>query len=289
MTLGILFAFGALFFWGFGDYFIQKSTREVGDWETLFYNGLFGLIMLFPFVYREIPTFLSISPQSILLFSVAAITFVAALFEFEALKEGKLSVIEPVLGTELVFTVFLSIWLLNESLSLAQLFLIALCFVGIMLAVTRNFDHLKYHKRFLERGVLIAIMGAITMGVVNFMTGVTARETSPLLTMWAVEAFLMVACAIYLIFKKRIRGTVSDLVHHPKYILAQSFFDNLAWVSFAYALVLIPISVATTISESYIILTVFLGIHFNKEKIKPHQKIGAALAVVGILALSFLT
>lgn len=36
VSLGILFAFVAMLFWGFGDFMIQKSTRKIGDWETVF-------------------------------------------------------------------------------------------------------------------------------------------------------------------------------------------------------------------------------------------------------------
>lgn len=76
---------------------------------------------------------------------------------------------------------------------------------------------------------------------------------------------------------------------NPGPIIGQSILDNTAWVAFAFATIFIPISIATTISESYIALAVFLGIFINREKLRPHQMIGVVLALVGVIALSALT
>lgn len=40
--IGILFAFIALISWGFGDFFIQKTTRIIGSWKALFFIGIVG-------------------------------------------------------------------------------------------------------------------------------------------------------------------------------------------------------------------------------------------------------
>lgn len=37
IEIGIILAFLAMVFWGFGDFLIQRSTRTVGDAETLFF------------------------------------------------------------------------------------------------------------------------------------------------------------------------------------------------------------------------------------------------------------
>ena len=52
--LGIVFALGALVSWGFGDFLIQKTTRKLGDWETLLIVTLFGSIVLAPLIYRDV-------------------------------------------------------------------------------------------------------------------------------------------------------------------------------------------------------------------------------------------
>jgi drug/metabolite transporter (DMT)-like permease len=81
---------------------------------------------------------------------------------------------------------------------------------------------------------------------------------------------------------------LSDLKNHPKLIIGQSILDNTAWVAFAVSTTHVPIAIATAISESYIALAVFLGLFLNHEKLRPHQMAGVALAVVGVIALSYL-
>lgn len=50
---GIIFAFIAMIGWGFGDFFIQKSTRKVGVWATIFIITLLGFIVLTPFALKN--------------------------------------------------------------------------------------------------------------------------------------------------------------------------------------------------------------------------------------------
>ena len=156
---GIIFAFIALVSWGFGDFFIQKTTRVVGSWKALFFIGIVGLIGLFPFVKNDLA---SLSSANVLLLCLlGAVVVFAALFDFEALRQGKIAIVEPIVGLELPITVGLSLTLANEALSFLQLFLIGIVFIGIMLAITAHHTHLHYHKRIFERGAILAGIGAI--------------------------------------------------------------------------------------------------------------------------------
>ena len=288
-ALGILFALLALLGWTFGDFFIQRGTRTVGNWKTLFYIGSLGGILLFPFVAGEIIPTLTHGPNALLFFLLLVVTLFAALFEFQALKKGKIAIIEPVFAIELPITVGLSLLFWNETITLTQGILIFTVFLGITLAVTIHHTHLHYHRRVFEKGFVLAGVGAIGMALVNFLTGVGSQETSPLMTIWVLHTALAVICIFYLAYRGELRSVSEDIRRHGKTILAFSAFDNIAWISFAFSVRYIPISIATTVSESYIALAVLLGIFVNREKLKTHQLIGIALAVIGVIALSTTT
>jgi drug/metabolite transporter (DMT)-like permease len=49
ISIGIGMAFIAMLCWGVGDFLIQKSTRKLGNVETLFLITFFGAIVLFTF------------------------------------------------------------------------------------------------------------------------------------------------------------------------------------------------------------------------------------------------
>src|SRR3989338_11631757 len=107
-SIGIIFALVAMLCWGFGDFLIQRSLRKIGDWETLFIISAVGCIVLLPFVWTGLHHLFEPGSGKIILFSAGAVLFVAALLEFEALKRGKISVIEPTWSIEIPASIFLA-------------------------------------------------------------------------------------------------------------------------------------------------------------------------------------
>lgn len=285
--LGIILALTALLCWGFGDFFIQRSTRIIGSYKALFFIGITGLIILFPFIYSEILT-LTLT-NWLLLILLGIIVIFAALFDFEALRQGKICIVEPLLGIELPITVGLSVTLAGEKLIPLQWLLIAITFVGIIMAVTMHHTHLHYHKRIFEKGAILAGVGAIGMALTNFLVGISSQQISPLMTIWFTHSCAAIASALILIYKKDFKNIISDFKKAPALFGAMSAIDNMAWLAFGYATTFIPISIAATISESYIVLASALGICVNREKLKSHQIIGIVLAIGGVLILSAIT
>jgi drug/metabolite transporter (DMT)-like permease len=289
MVAGLIFAFLALFSWGFGDFSIQKAVRSIGIWKSLFVIGIVGVVGIFPFILGELPT-LATEPKNIGLLALAGlVVFFTALFEFESLRRGKLAIVEPVLGLELPITVALSMFLWGEELSLPQLLLVGTTFIGVVLAVTIHHTHLHYHRRILERGVILAGVGAIGMGLFNFLVGVGSQETSPLMTIWFTNCVFTLLCLAYLSTTGQIRTLVADIRAHILTMFAVSILDNAAWVFFAFSVSFIPISIAITVSESYIALTVLLGVFVSHERLKYHQIVGVVIALASVLLLSGLT
>lgn len=287
--LGILFAIGALLCWAFGDFYIQRTSRKIGIWKSLFFIALIGTLALSPFIADEISAALNNPRQLIIMTLAGVVMFFAALFDFEALKQGKFAIIEPILGIELPLTVALSVVFWQEQLSVQQALLIGIVFIGLILTVTINTKHLQYHKRILEKGVILAGLGAIGMGLTNFLAGVASQEVSPLMAYWFISLEILILCLVYLISTKQMSTLIRDYKKHTALILSEGILDNLAWILYMYAVMYIPISIAITISESYIALGVLLGLVINREKLRKHQKLGVALTVIGVIILAAIT
>lgn len=285
-ALGILFALIALFAWGFGDFFIQKTARAVGDLKALVYITLTTTVVLLPFVWQDLGRVLAHANAWWLLGIVGIVSFFAALFDFEALKQGKIAVVEPLLGIEVPVVVFFSVIFRHEFLPWYQLLLILLIIIGIILTVTKHVGQWKYHRRLLEKGVLWAGLGAIGMGLTNFLVGVLSQDTLPLITVWFAHTVIAVCSLLLIAWRGEWRGMFKSIKKHPGIIIGETVFDNMAWVSYAFATTLIPISIATAISESYIALAVLLGVFVNKEKLKKHQLVGIGCALFGVILLS---
>jgi drug/metabolite transporter (DMT)-like permease len=283
--VGILFAFIALVAWALGDFFIQKSARKFGDVISLFFVALIGTILIFPFVSREVLAVLHHGVTFWVMFFVSAIMLGASLLQVEALRRGKLSVVEPVFAFELPITVLLAGLIIQEVPNLTQCILLGVLFIGILLVSIKS---IRTHVKF-EHGVFLAIAATGVMAFINILFGVTARITNPLLVNWFASAWITLALFCYLWFKHGLRQVVYDAEHYKKMLFTVGALNNLAWVAFVYSMIHIPIAVATGITESYIALSAFLGLTINKETLELHQKIGLGLAIIGAILLAVVT
>ncbi len=285
--LGLLAAAAAMAFWGFGDFLIQRFARRIGDWESLFYISAFGAVAIFPFVYGQIHLLLANIGALALLAATSVVLLAAALFDFEALKDGKLAVTEPIFVLEIPVAALLAFFLINEGITLTQTILVGGLIVGLVLVSVRG-SHLR-RRKWLEKGVLLAFVGSVFMGATNFAFGIAARGTSALMVNWFTSLFLAAACLAYLAYRSRLHRLRLDWRLGAKPLLAMCAFDNAAWIAFAYATVLAPIAIAVSISQCFIVITVLLGIFVSREKLMLHQKIGIAVSVAIAVALALVT
>lgn len=287
MNIGILFAVGALFGWAFGDFFIQKTVRKIGNIRALFYITAAGGILILPFIWREILPAFSDTSNWLLIIIACALVMLTALANFQGLKLGKLAVVMPINGLEIIVAVLLAMAIGQEIYDLKTFLFIILVLIGLTLISVVSLDKIKKLK--LENGVGWAIIGAIGLGASDYVIGHASRTFSPLFAIWLTHSAVAVFSGLIMLKTRTYKQIKHDLNHFMGLIGAQSFLDNASWISFAYATIHIPIGIATTISEGYLIVAVMLGLLINKEKIKIHQTAGMVLALIGIMALSLLT
>ena len=281
IELSVIFAFLAMICWGFGDFFIQKCTRKIGDLESLAYIGIVGIVVLIPFIIKDFNTIFN-SKNLIMLGVLGIITFIAAILDFEALKKGKLSIIDVILEIELPLTIALGFIFLKESLSPLQFLFVFLILIGIIFTATKSFSHWKTK---LEKGVIFAIFAAIVMSFVNFLTGISAREVSPLMAIWIPWIIFSIISFSIIIKRKKAKKFIKDGFRFKSIIIPMAILDTAAWIFYAFAMVKEEISIITAITESYPALALFLGVWFNKEKIRWYQYLGAAMAICASIIL----
>ena len=287
-NLGILLAFGALICWGFGDFNLQKLIRKLGDWGTLLIITLFGWIVLTPFVYKDLSFLFSFQDNSFLILMTAAVVIsIAALLDFEALKQGKLAIVEPVLALEVPVSLVLSLFIIKETIGFLQLVLIFILILGLILVSLKSKHLLK--RNWIERGVLVALLGALFMGSSNFLVGFASRITNPLLTNWFINMVMALLALVYLVFNKKVKEVIKDVKENKRLTFSTCILDNGAWVFFAFSMSLIPIAIAVAVSESYIALVALLGLVINKEYLMRHQKVGLLISLVSAIALAVIS
>lgn len=287
ISVGIGLAFLAMLCWGFGDFLIQKSTRKVGDWETLFVITFFGTLVLLPFVWQKLPSLFSDLNNFLILLSAGVILAAAALLEFEGFKVGKISVLEPLLSFEIISASFLSFYFIGDRVSWLQSFIIITLVIGLMMV---SFRAKTISKRFfLEKGIIFFVVGAFLMGVADFLLGWGSRITDPILANFIINIVMVIISGVYIFSEGKLKGLIRDIKNNPNLILVMSISDNVAWVAYAFAMTLVPIAIATGLSESSIIIAVLLGLFINKEKLQTHQKVGLVVALIAAITLASIT
>ena len=286
-SFGILLALVALVGWACGDFMIQRVTRRVGTIKALFYIAAVGAIGLAPFALPHLNEMLVGNNLFILILAVC-ITFFAAIFDFDALHDGKLAVVEPVIGLELPIVILLSIIFRGESLTFLQISAIVAIFIGITLTVTQRKFH--WHRRIvLEKGFIYAGIGAVGMALTNFLYAVSSQDSSAIFTVWFIHTVFAVVCLVILARWRVVYTIFDDIKKYPAGILVMAVADNVAWLAYSSASTYIPISITTAVSENYIALALILGVVVNHEKFRKHQYFGATLAIIGLTLLAFIS
>jgi len=282
VLLSIIFAFGAMIFWGVGDFFIQRTTRAIGNIEALAWIGIIGSIGITPFILEELPSAFTTS-NLIFLATLGLIVFLATIFNFEALKKGKLSVIDVVLTLELPITIILSVLFFSEIVSMLQAIMILFTLTGIIIISTKEFS---IKKHILEKGVYIALIAALLTGAVNFMTATGAKMISPLLAIWFPWIIMTILCVIIISYRKGFNTFSINFKKHKRIIIYTGIFDTTAWLFYAYAVQDHAISIITAIAGGYPAIALLMGLWFNKETINWHQYLGATMALTASFVLA---
>jgi drug/metabolite transporter (DMT)-like permease len=287
-TIGIGLAFLAMLSWGFGDFMIQKSTKKLGDWETLFFVTLFGTVVLLPFVWKSLPAlFIGSHTDLYILVTASIVLIIAAILDFEGFKRGKISVLEPLQSFEIITASILSFAVLKDVVSSTQIGLIIILIVGLCLV---SFRGRFLHKNFLlEKGVTIYLLGAMFMGVVDFLLGWGSRATDPFVANFVMNVIMMVVSLAFIIALPESRASFKKIKANQALLLVMSIADNTGWIAYAVSMTLVPIAIATGLSESSIIVAVLLGLFVNKEKLQRHQKYGLVIAIASVMILAFLS
>jgi drug/metabolite transporter (DMT)-like permease len=287
--MGIFYAISALVAWAFDDFFIGRASKKASSVGALFILALLGTVTLLPAALLTEPrAYLHLNSTATLwtLGLLMVVTLAAALADFEALRVGKLAVVDPLYALEIPITIVVAFIVIGERLGVLELALVVAVVLGMILVSsksTKDIAHIHW-----ERGTKFALLSVVFMGGTNFLTAYAARLASPLFTNLVSYVGLLVCTGAYLLLSGRMRHTFRVFVSHLWLFLLLGLADIIAWTSFAKAAALLPIGLATAITESYIVLAVILGVALNKERIKRHQIFGIACTVAAVIFLAYI-
>jgi len=268
----------------------KEESEKVAWILVVVLAGIIGSIILIPFILPEFS--LLDSKRNIAILSLLGIiTFLAALFDFEALKKGKLSVIQVIIELELPLTVLIGFGLFKEYFTLLQGLLIIPILFGIVLMTISDSKKLKINlKKGIEKGAILAVLSALGMALINSITAYSSRSISPMMAIWFPWVIFTFVCMFIILFRGDFRETIKNAYKFKRIIIPMAILDTAAWIFYSHALSGYNMGIITAITESYPVIGIILGMTINKEKVKGYQFIGGIITLISsiILALTIL-
>lgn len=263
----------ALYFFVVKKYTTKVDYFILGSGPFLF-GGVFLLIIS---LFEGIPT---IGPNFYsAMFITVLLNFVAALLYFKALKNTDLSLAIPMIAFTPLFLVFTSLIILNEAPTIFGLIGIISIVIGSYVLNMKNghgfFDPFRQIVK--NKGVfMMLLVGIIWSFTINF-DKITIQSTSPLFS----GAILHIGIGLLFLllsFKK----VVSNIKNNYAVIFWPGIFLGVSYWFFAIGLSLEIASYVTAIKRTAVLMSVFLGGYFFKEKHFLKRLIGASIMLAGI-------
>ena len=282
VVLGLL----AALFWGGTDFLVGLNARAVGVKRAVYFGQALGFLIICALLLCY-PAFISKSfsaPWHVWLLGVLASVFTVsgALALSKAFALGKASIVAPLVTSYGVFTTLWS-WASGEQISMTQVWLIALCVLGVVLSsITASDDsEAKKHNR---HAIVYALGAALLYGSSFWMQGRYALPAlGPVTMLWL---GYLVGLAVLSPMILRMKDVMKLPPARTGATLAAASLLNLGGFSaFSYGAMVGSISVVTVISTLSGGVAAVLGFMFFKERLSPVQVCGVGLVLIGAVAL----
>jgi drug/metabolite transporter (DMT)-like permease len=284
--LGIIFGLIAAIGQGLGYALLKKSFDERSPSLAFFTDMIFGLLIWIPFG-------LILGVEWQLFSTVMWVALISALlseaFVFFVLSKGDFALSQSVFATYPLFTLLVSKYVNGDVLSASVIAAIFLTVIGIIvLSLPVKVNSAEMRKRAL---LLWPLAGAIAVGVSDSLSKniIDSVSTGTFLVALAI-AQVPIALG-YLYLEKQTLKTAMNMyvnVKENRYAFLGSFciVSTMVffWLAFAHTLA----SIASPITASYVVFSLFFAAILVKEKVNQKDLIGILLTILGVISLSML-
>jgi drug/metabolite transporter (DMT)-like permease len=292
----ILLGLAVALCWGSADTVATLVTRHIGTAATTLIAQGAGLmlavgVMLCVGVPDLSPSLLTRS----VLFGIVlgALAAAAYLTLYQALAHGPLAVASPVVSAQGGVTLLLAMVVLREAIGTLSLVLLAITFVGILLAAVNGGDVRTLAPRsVLTPGVAYALISLVCFGVLAFGLGVAARETNWLLSVIWIRCCSGLLLAVFLRPWRHAPIATSETKQGHKqrrwwWVAAAAIgcADVGGLLLFALASVTGSLSIAGMVASAYGVIPLAVGVAILKERPASTQVMGVTWLLAGLVGL----
>jgi drug/metabolite transporter (DMT)-like permease len=274
---GLLLALGASLAWGVADFVGPWQGRTLGALRVMFWAQVAGLAAaaLVVLARGDAP-----DDPAVLLAIPAAVSGTLGLYAYyRGMAIGAMAVVAPIAGASAIVPVVFGI-LSGDRPSTLQYVGVACALVGIVLA---SLEHQEGGRRGMAAGVGLALLAAIGFGF-YFPPMHAAGKADPF---WAAFIFRAAATLVVLAAVAARRPAIRLRGWKLLIVVGVGLGDTLGNVLFAGAAAQGGLESLTSVLASlYPVVTVLLAAFVLHERVAAVQRLGAALALAGIVLIS---
>lgn len=279
--LAIALALGASICWGSGDFLGGLTTRRASLWAVIVGSqavGLVGATLVVLLAGHGWPGLHAVWP--VLLGGLASVVAISCFYK--ALAIGSMSIVAPISATNALIPFLVGLAAgarAGDTIGVAALpNEPAVEPMAVMAAGTAA--HVP--RRNQRRAIVLALTAAVAMGLVLVGYDATARYDA----LWAMLggriSSVAVFTVVFLVLRPRLEMRRSAL----PFIVAVGLLDTGANGLFALATTQGYLSLVSVLGAVYPVVTVLLAYGLLRERIAPHQMVGAVGTLAGIALIA---
>src|SRR5665647_2402037 len=279
--LAIALALGASVCWGSGDFLGGLTTRRASLWAVIVGSqavGLVGAVLVTALAGHDWPGLHAVWP--VLLGGLASVVAISCLYK--ALAIGSMSIVAPISATNALIPFLVGLAAgerAGDTIGVAALpNEPAVEPMAVMAAGTAA----PVPRRNQRRAIVLALTAAVAMGLVLVGYDATARYDA----LWAMLggriSSVVVFALVFLVLRPRLAMRRSAL----PFIVAVGLLDTGANGLFALATTQGYLRLVSVLGAVYPVVTVLLAYGLLRERIAPHQMVGAVGTLAGIALIA---
>ena len=325
--LGIGLGVTVALLWGSADVLAALAARRLRTFKTTFVSQSIGLLALLAFgtiaYWRwHLPLTFTALAISALIGIFTGLCAALGYFSFyRALEIGPIAIVSPITATSSTFTLLLSVFILQEQLTLGRTGFVTIVILGLVLASTSltGLRALLKNPRFSlwNQGVRWAIVATLAFGAMDFGIGASASITGWFLPVLWTRIFSILFLILASLWKRQKRlsrahmtaipassGRTLSLslpsledIAHVRYpfsklglgvllALIAGTLENAAVLTFSFDTRIATTGVTSAIASSYALVVMVFGMIMYRERLAKNQLFGIAMFMIGLILLA---
>lgn len=280
----IFFALVSYLGWGVGSVFSTISARKLGGFSTIFWLSLLAFIITSFYVPFQLENLKNLTFAILIInILVGLLGWVGGVSGYEAVRLTNPALAISIEGSYPMLSVILSLIILKESITSAQVISIVIIFIGLI-TMAWNFKELLRGNYSLDRGVFLALITLVCYGFYGTLIKIPVLAIG---WFWPVY-FSLALFPLFYIYAKLRHIQIANAVNHKAllFLLLTVILFRTAEFSYNFAISKGLVAIVAPIAGANPTLFVLLSFLIFKDKINIQQVIGIIITLVGIVMLA---